>query len=152
MSPEETPTPSLGTKLTEHMIRFDWQRHMAAQDAPLGAAALRLMWLLSDGQPRTLREISEELHLEQSTVNRQVNASIRAGNLARINDPNRAAQLLIPTEEGRRRFKMSTERVVRPYDRALEKMGPEAAHKFLELIEQFTTAYSDVNLEPTSEA
>lgn len=62
---------------------FDLDRRVAEARTSLTAADLRLLWLQSDGRARTQREIATELNLEQSTVNRQVNAALRAGHLER---------------------------------------------------------------------
>lgn len=71
------------TRLASLFHHLDRHRRALESTSTLGTAELRLLWLLSDGRPRTLREVPHELHLEQSTVNRQANAAVRAGHLQR---------------------------------------------------------------------
>ncbi|WP_245672914.1 MarR family transcriptional regulator, partial [Aldersonia kunmingensis] len=78
------PWPSaLHGELAEELQKV-MRRKPTIHDAQLEASAFAILWTLSDGNPRTLREIGEELDLEQSTVNRQVNAAIRNGYLERF--------------------------------------------------------------------
>ena len=80
--------------------RLERGRRAVEGRARLGTADLRLIWLLVEDGPRTMREISEELGLEQSTVNRQVNSALKAGYLERIDqgecvlDPTIVARLV----------------------------------------------------------
>lgn len=64
--------------------RFERGRRAIEATARLKSADLRLLWLLSAEGPRTMREIADALVLEQSTVNRQVNAALKEGLVERI--------------------------------------------------------------------
>ncbi|MFD6137837.1 MarR family winged helix-turn-helix transcriptional regulator, partial [Isoptericola sp. NPDC060257] len=116
VTPSSAPSPSSSdpAELTDDrrvaglLFRLDLHRRLAEHRSPLGTADGRLLWLLSDGRPRTLREIAEALRLEQSTVNRQVNGALAAGLLRRFTAPGRSARLLEPTEEGLARFEEAT--------------------------------------------
>ncbi|NED61636.1 MarR family transcriptional regulator, partial [Streptomyces sp. SID10244] len=61
--------------LAEELLRMGRRKTNVVPGTQLEASAFAILWVLSDGRPRTLRELSEELDLEQSTVNRQVNAA-----------------------------------------------------------------------------
>jgi DNA-binding MarR family transcriptional regulator len=51
--------------------------------------------------PMTLKQLAEAFRLDQSTVNRQVNALLRAGLVERVRDPSGAvARVLRPTPAG----------------------------------------------------
>lgn len=80
------------------------RRKPTIHDAQLETSAFAILWTLSDGNPRTLREIADELDLEQSTVNRQVNAAIRNGYLERFEVDGSISRLIRPTERGMAAF------------------------------------------------
>ncbi len=71
----------------------------------LEKSAFAILWVLSDGRPRTLRQLTEELELEQSTVNRQVNAAIKHGYLERFEVEDSLSKLIRPTDAGREAFR-----------------------------------------------
>jgi len=124
------------------LFRLDLHRRLAEHRSPLGTADGRLLWLLSDGRPRTLREVAEALRLEQSTVNRQVNGALAAGLLRRFTTPGRSARLLEPTEEGLARFEEATGQALGAYADGLAVLGADAG-AFLDQLERFADAYGD---------
>lgn len=121
--------------------RLDRRRFIVEHQATLASADLRLLWLLTDGTPRTLRQIAESLELEQSTVNRQVNRAIQDGYLERFGQSDGPA-LVAPTARGNQRFEQDVALVLQLYNKALEAMGDKAAD-FLRLTELFIDAYED---------
>ncbi|UVE95836.1 MarR family winged helix-turn-helix transcriptional regulator [Dietzia sp. B32] len=117
--------------------QLDRQRRALEGAMRLGTADLRLLWLFSDGHARTLKEIAAELGLEQSTVNRQVNAALGSGLLVRSRRPGGSAYEFDRTEEGRRAFEDDAGISLGAYAAALEAMGPADAEKFLALAREF---------------
>lgn len=109
----------------------------------IGTAQRRLMWLLSDGQPRTMREVSEELFLEQSTVNRQVNAALAAGLVERLVEKGGPARRLSLTDEGARLFAADVEKSARRFRTALAAIPEDRVEEFSQLLLTFATAYKD---------
>lgn len=109
----------------------------------IGLADLRILWLLDDDRARSLKEIAVDLHLEQSTVNRQVNAALSAG-LVQRERAEQGVYRFSPTAEGRRRFDERVERSLGAYRVALAALGPQGAARFLDLLDTFTRAYGDV--------
>ena len=120
---------------------FDVDRRVVEGGTRLSAADLRLLWLLSDGLGRTQREISSELSLEQSTVNRQVNAALRAGHIVREAGESGAA-VLSATAEGLQRYAEDVEALMSVMDAALTQLGGEQEH-FLVLLATFVAAYRE---------
>lgn len=90
----------LVARLATEMLRLNRRRAQVYVDAELENSAFRILWTLSDGRPRTLRELSGDLMLEQSTVNRQVHAAIAAGLLERHDVDGSAAKQIRPTTAG----------------------------------------------------
>ncbi|GAB3056152.1 hypothetical protein GCM10027053_16670 [Intrasporangium mesophilum] len=121
---------------------LDRFRRVAEQHARLGAADQRLMWLFSDGQPRTLREISEALRLEQSTVNRQVNAALKAGLLRRGRAAGHAAREITATAEGLAQFEQDLTLMLGLYQDALGSLQPDDQEQLLRLLGVFAEGYA----------
>lgn len=119
---------------------FDVDRRVVEARTSLTTADLRLLWLLSDGRARTQREICAELNLEQSTVNRQVNAALRAGHLRR-DDAQSGPAVLSATAQGRRRYEADVEALVGLMGTALGSLDdPE---QFLVSLATFVEAYRE---------
>ncbi|GGL37037.1 MarR family winged helix-turn-helix transcriptional regulator [Phycicoccus endophyticus] len=123
---------------------LDHSRRVVEQHARLGHADQRLMWLFQDRRPRTLREVSEDLSLEQSTVNRQVNAALAAGLLTRRREPGQAAHVVAATEDGQARFERDRALHLGIFRQALAGLDPAARATLLEDLERVVSAYGDV--------
>ena len=120
---------------------FDVDRRVVEARTSLTTAELRLLWLLSDGRARTQRDISTELNLEQSTVNRQVNAALRAGHVERLSAESGPA-VLVATGEGRRRYDADVEALMKLLGAALHVLGADQ-ERFLILLATFVEAYRE---------
>ena len=134
-------TPSW--RLAAALARLDRAQRAAEADAELGVAHGRLMWLFSDREPRTLRQVSEALGLEQSTVNRQVNAALAAGLLRRSREAGQPAHQFDATEEGLKLFSRDLEQHLGRLDRALAALPDEAREEFPGLLLVFADAYAE---------
>ena len=128
-------------RLAAVLFRLDDQRRVMESSMHLGTADLRLLWLLADGRARTLREIAHELHLEQSTINRQVNAALNSGYVERRRRVGGNAHEFVRTNEGRRVFEADTARSLGAYAAALRKMTPRDSESFLALAQEFLDHY-----------
>ena len=128
-------------RLAGLLVRFDTQRRTISHRLRMNPAEARLLWLLSVDSPRTLRDVGEALELEQSTVNRQVNASIRSGLIQRHRGPDGRAFLVEPTPEGAAAFDADMRDLLGGYGEALRELG-DRADEFLDLLDRFTAAYN----------
>jgi len=128
------------TRLASLLHHLDRHRRALESTAELGTAELRLLWLLSDGRSRTLRDIADELHLEQSTVNRQVNAALAAGHLQRVRES--GAYRFSPTAPGAAAFERETAAALAMYAEVLDRMGP-AADTLLVVLGEFVDRYGE---------
>ncbi len=133
---------SADRRLASLVGRLEVHRRLAEDRSALSHADGRLLWFLSDGRPRTLREIADGLNLEQSTVNRQVNAALSAGRLRRFAEPTQAARLIEPTEEGLALYEAASARALGAYADGLAALDDES-DRFLELLETFVAAYGE---------
>ncbi|WP_228389288.1 MarR family winged helix-turn-helix transcriptional regulator [Cumulibacter manganitolerans] len=129
-------------ELAALVLKMDAARRVVEQNARLGTADMRLLWMLADGRARTLREIGDELCLEQSTVNRQVNAALRAGLLERIRAAEQPAALIAPTAVGRTAFETEVAAILGYFEDGLAALG-ERRGEFLALLRGFVDAYDE---------
>lgn len=137
----------LGALLTS----FDNARRVLDQRATLGAADMRLLWLFHDGTARTLRQIAEQLSLEQSTVNRQVNTAVQEGLLTKTRSTSSEPYRFMTSAAGDREFEHTLEVTLGVYRRALETLDDDA-ETFLVLFERYVEAYRQAvqHTEPES--
>lgn len=138
-TPTELPR---GRALAACLVEVNRVQHGVEQRLRLGTAEMRLLWLLSDGEPRTLRAIAEALGLEQSTVNRQVNAAARAGRVERSASDETQALLVAPTAEGLTLFEEDIDFALGLYETALGELGDAGSGQLVDLFQRFTAAYA----------
>jgi DNA-binding MarR family transcriptional regulator len=112
-------------ELGDELMRLSRRRTQVYPGARLDTSAFRLLWLLTEGTPRTLRELAEELQLDQSTVNRQVNAAIKHGLVERYAVPGSPSRLLRPTEAGRAAYVHDGELRAEVYNEVLDELGAD---------------------------
>ncbi|MQY25994.1 MarR family winged helix-turn-helix transcriptional regulator [Nocardia aurantia] len=132
------------------LAHLDRHRRHQEQTSPLGVADLRLLWLFNDHRPRTLREIVDELGLERSTVNRQVNAALASGLLRRYREDGANAHLVEATPSGLQAFERGVSEILHSYDVALAEFDDHERHLLLNLFDRFVCAYGrTVHSTPT---
>ncbi|MFT3860601.1 hypothetical protein [Micropruina sp.] len=136
-------------RLAGLLASLDSARRVLSQRATLGTADMRLLWLFTDGESYTLRQIAELLGLEQSTVNRQVNAAVGAGLLVKARGRGRGPYLFTSSPLGVREFERTLDATLSTYRTALAAMGDER-DRFLALVADFVEAYHVAVSEPAS--
>ncbi|MGB3603346.1 MarR family winged helix-turn-helix transcriptional regulator [Gordonia sp. (in: high G+C Gram-positive bacteria)] len=127
--------------VVEELLRMRRRRNELAPDAILDASAFQILWLLSDGRARTMRELSEGLELEQSTVNRQVNAAMRHGYLERFQVPGQVSWMHRPTPEGEEAFKLDGGRRAERLNRVFADLAPGDPAVFLAQLRAYNDAH-----------
>lgn len=106
----------------------------------LGTADLRILWMFADDQPRTLKEIAAELRLEQSTVNRQINAAMSVGLLQRSRRPGSPAHEISRTEQGIEVFEDEVAKSLNAFTSGLDALD-DRVDGFLADFTRFVEAY-----------
>ena len=129
--------------LASYLASLDLQRRALETQLQLSTSELRILWLFSDGQRRTLREIAESLRLEQSTVNRQVNAAHASGLLGRSRPEGGNAYVFFSTRMGVEAFEKDLVTSLGAYEGALQKLGPDDAAAFLQTMRRFLEVYPE---------
>jgi DNA-binding MarR family transcriptional regulator len=139
-------------ELGDELMRLARRRAQHYPGSQLDGSAFRLLWLLTEGPPRTLRELAEELQLDQSTVNRQVNAAIRRGLVERYAVPETSSRLLRPTEAGRAAYVHDAALRADVYGAVLDELGAGRATALVaelrELNDGLDRAHSRLRPEP----
>lgn len=124
-------------------MRLDTFRRVGESHADLGLSDARLMWLFSDGRPRTLREIAQDLSLEQSTVNRQVNGALKNDLLRRRREAGRTAYVFEATRAGLAGFDRDLAHYLGLYRSALSSLPQDEQAVLLRLFARFVDGYGD---------
>ena len=88
------------TALRHELMRLGRLRETGSSVTDLDASAFRILWLVVEHGPHTLRGLAEYLQLEQSTINRQVHAAVDHGWAERYDDPESPAKLVRATAAG----------------------------------------------------
>ena len=126
--------------LGDELMRLTRRRATTYPGSILDPSAFRLLWLLTEGPPRTLRELAEELQLDQSTVNRQVNAAINHGLVERYAVADSASRLVRPTDAGRAAYLHDGKLRAEVYTSVLDELGAERAGALVAELREFNDA------------
>ncbi|GAA1798740.1 hypothetical protein GCM10009795_050270 [Nocardioides hankookensis] len=129
------------SELADELMRVSRRRHTNVDGTELDMSAFKVLWVLSDDRPRTLRELADDLDLELSTINRQVNAAIRAGLLERFAVPGSPSRPVRPTREGRRLYEHDSAIHADLYRSVLAEMGADSVRELTQGLRAFNDAY-----------
>lgn len=127
--------------VVEELLRMRRRRNEIDAQAILDSSAFHILWLLEDGQARTLRELSVGLDLEQSTVNRQVNAAMKRGYLERVQVPGCASWKHRPTAAGWEAFRHDGRRRASRLNRVFADLAPGDPDILLAQLRAFNDAF-----------
>ncbi|MFT4299182.1 MAG: MarR family winged helix-turn-helix transcriptional regulator [Aeromicrobium sp.] len=136
-------TRSPAWALVTPFAKYDRVRREIDTGARLGRAEQRLMWLVMQDRTLTLRDVAEHLGLEQSTVNRQVNAAIKAGLLHRYRESRGSAYSLAATDQGAELFREDLTWQLGLLDSALQDLPAAEREAFPDTFARFIEAYEN---------
>jgi DNA-binding MarR family transcriptional regulator len=125
----------------DELLRLNRRKATVYPGARLDNSAFRILWMLSIDGPKTLRELSELLELEQSTVNRQVNAALGHGLLERFEVAGQASKLVRPTDAGREAYEHDGGLRAELLSIALDELGSQRARTMIEDLRIFNDAF-----------
>ena len=119
-----------------------------APDRVLDRSAYALLGRLEHG-PLTLKQLAEAFRLDQSTVNRQVNALRRDALVERISDPDGGvAQLLRPTRKGLRLLARDREVARDQVGQVLADWNADDVEALAELLRRFNNSIESLEGRP----
>ncbi len=142
MSEDHAPWQSpVHRDLAQELLRMSRRRSLVHPAVGLERSAFAILWILSDGRPRTLRELTADLQLEQSTVNRQVNAAIKHGYVERFEVEDSLSKLIRPTEAGREAFRRDGLLRAERLEQVFADLAPGSPQALLHELRAFNDAY-----------
>lgn len=142
MSEDHAPWQSpVHRDLAQELLRMSRRRSLVHPGVGLERSAFAILWILSDGRPRTLRELTADLQLEQSTVNRQVNAAIKHGYVERFEVEGSLSKLIRPTEAGREAFRRDGLLRAERLEQVFADLAPGSPQALLHELRAFNDAY-----------
>lgn len=142
MSEDHAPWQSpVHRDLAQELLRMSRRRSLVHPGVGLERSAFAILWVLSDGRPRTLRELTVDLQLEQSTVNRQVNAAIKHGYVERFEVEDSLSKMIRPTESGRAAFRRDGLLRAERLEQVFADLAPGSPQALLDELRAFNDAY-----------
>ena len=131
--------------LGDEVLRLHGRRYASLEGALLESSAFRILWRLDEKGPLTQRELADELHLELSTINRQVNSALRQGLVERDPAPGRSASPVRPTESGRAAYLHDGRLRADVIARAIEDLGAQRTRDMVASLHAFNDAVDRVH-------
>lgn len=128
-------------ELSRELQRVQQRRGTVYPGARLENSAFRILWVLADGVPRTFRQLAEALDVGQSTMNRQVNAAIRAGFLERFEPVGRGSWLVRPTRLGMEAFEHDDGVRTAVFGLAIAHLSEARARSLVAVLREFNDAW-----------
>ncbi len=123
-------------------------RRTTVPGSRLETSAFRILWRLEESGPLTLRELSEQLQLDQSTINRQVNSALKHGLVERVVVAGRAGNPVRATQAGRRAYEHDGRLRADVIERAIADLGPERVREMVATLRAFNDAVDRAEPSP----
>jgi DNA-binding MarR family transcriptional regulator len=134
--------------LGAEVLRLSARRFSELPGARLESSAFRILWRLAECGPLTLRELSEQLQLDRSTINRQVHSAIKQGVVELVPVPGRAGNPVRPTDEGAEAYRHDGLLRADLMDRAIADLGPARTREMVESLRAFNDAVDRADADP----
>ncbi|MDO9377411.1 MAG: MarR family transcriptional regulator [Nocardioidaceae bacterium] len=117
--------------LGDQLMRISRRRPTSYPGSRLDGSAFKILWRLVNAGARTLRELAEDLELDQSTINRQVRASQADGLVERFDDPGQVSRPVRATDAGVVAYRHDAALRADALRHALGLIGPDAAEALI---------------------
>jgi len=138
-SPADRVLDALGSEL----MRISRRGTRVYPGTALDLSAFKILWLLSETGPQSMKDLANELLLDQSTVSRQVKAAVEQGLVERYEVPGGAVRLLRPTPTGTDAYLREAGLRTAVIRDALDALGPERAAMFVKDLIAFNDAFDE---------
>lgn len=123
--------------LGSEVMRLTRRRATSYPGSVLEDSAFRILLLLVEEGPKSLRELADELQLEQSTISRQVTAAIGHGLVERYGG---SPRLVRPTDAGREAYLHDGRLRGEVWSRAIEELGSDRGDRLIAALHDFNEA------------
>ena len=137
--PGLTMDENLLRALGDEVLRVSGRR-TTLPGSVLENSAFRILWRLEENGSLTLRELSEQLQLDQSTINRQVNSALKQGLVERMVVAGRSGNPVRATASGRRAYEHDGRLRADVIERAIADLGPERVRDMVAALRAFNDA------------
>ncbi|SEC91427.1 DNA-binding transcriptional regulator, MarR family [Nocardioides exalbidus] len=131
------------TALRHELMRLGRRRETGSSVTDLDASAFKILWLVVEHGPHTLRGLSEGLQLEQSTINRQVHAAVDRGWVERYDDPDCPAMLVRATAPGETAYRLEADARAEGLREIVNTLGDRATSDLAGGLARFNDAIDD---------
>ncbi|RYB89937.1 MarR family transcriptional regulator [Nocardioides oleivorans] len=131
------------TALRHELMRLGRRRETNASVTDLDASAFKILWLVVEHGPHTLRGLAEGLQLEQSTINRQVHAAVDRGWVERYDDPDSPAMLVRATAPGETAYRVESRARADGLRMIVDTLGERAVADLAGGLARFNDAIED---------
>ncbi|MFY0406745.1 MarR family winged helix-turn-helix transcriptional regulator [Solicola sp. PLA-1-18] len=126
--------------LGDQIMRISRRRPTSYPGSELDGSAFKILWRLVNAGPRTLRELSDDLELDRSTINRQVSACLADGHVERFEEPGQVSRPVRATEAGTRAYRHDASLRADALRDALGRIGPDASATLIDAMRAFNDA------------
>jgi DNA-binding MarR family transcriptional regulator len=128
--------------LHTELVRLGRRRDPGAA-MTLDASAYKILWLVVEHGPHTLRGLAHYLQLDQSTINRQVHAVIGHGHVERYDDPDSSGMLVRATASGEAAYRHDAEIRSEGLRAIVNTLGERSAADLARGLARFNDAIDD---------
>ena len=118
--------------------KIDGLYYLAARRLGLKENALALLYTLNDGQPRSQKQLSEELLIPKTTINTVVKEYMDAGYVALVPNGHAREKNVTLTPAGKAYAQGVLQRIYRAEEQAMARTLEEFSPQFLEAVEALT--------------
>ena len=126
--------------LGSEVMRLTRRRATSYPGSILEDSAFRILLVLVEEGPRSLRDLADELQLEQSTISRQVTAAIGHGLVERYAEPGGSGRLVRPTGAGREAYLHDGRLRGEVWSRAVAELGPGGGDRLIAALHELNEA------------
>lgn len=130
-------------RLSNELVRLKRRRGTSSSAMMLDASAYKILWLVVDHGPRTLRALAEDLQLDQSTINRQVHAVIGHGYAERYDDPDSPGLLVRATPAGEAAYRSDSQVRADGLRAIVDTLGEQAVAELVAGLADFNDAIDE---------
>ncbi|MCK9920956.1 MarR family winged helix-turn-helix transcriptional regulator [Frankia sp. AgPm24] len=116
--------------IAREVLRLSRRRIMTPEGSTLDRSMFRILWALAESGPCTMANLECTLHLEQSTVSRQVKNAIGRGLVESHMPPGSRRRVFQATSEGARIYQQEAALQSDVFKKALAEFGPSRFHAF----------------------
>lgn len=142
-SPHESAVDPVFQAVGVELMRMARRSSRVYPGSVVDLSAFKILWLLKEAGSMSMKDLASELMLDQSTVSRQIKASIERGLIERHDDESTSTRMVRATAEGSKVYEQEAALRAAVIWEALEAMGVERAGEFVVELTVFNDALDE---------